>query len=160
MPFTISHRPWLRLFGCRRNVRDLRTSARCGLPDDRSNARETCKSCPVGELGNPLCFTSGWPLRRRVRLPNLPAGACRDSGLATQSRLGDARQCPPLPWSSRPTPPRRDANAAPARSAARSTRCPNSPSRPEFGASIAHPEGAARFTRLLQTSAGSFSAFG
>ena len=120
--------------------RELRTLARRGLPDDHSNVRETRKRRPLSALGSRLRFVSGRSLRRRVRFPNLPAGACRDSDRANQSRPGDARQCPQPPCSLRPTPPRRGANAALARSVAMAMRFPNSPSRPEFGATIAHRE--------------------
>ena len=129
---------------------------------DFGNIKNDASVFPIRAAHRPgrLCANKRGRSAKWRRFGNLPGYAGRDSGPVTQSRPGDPRQCPPLPWFSRPTRPRRGANAAPARSVARFTRCPNSPNRLESGASIARRERAARFTTLRPISADSSSASG
>jgi len=94
------------------------------------------------------------------RHTNLPAGAGRDSGPDPSTSAGRNAEWSPPPWSLPPLPPRLDASAAPAPSAARCTPWPNSASRPAHGASIARRERAARSMTLRLPNAGNFSVYG
>ena len=170
MTFTISHRQWPRLSpfeecsACRRNgavvlerQRDVvsrttaQTVARRANDVPEANLGIPCVSHPVGPFDAVFAFRTCWSGPVTIPIEQ------------DQSRPGDARQCPP-----RPIAPEASDSAAPGRECGACTLCCKVYALPElceaagrFGASIAHPEKVGcDYSRLLPTSAGSFSAYG